>query len=280
MRRTPNADTDGDGLPDALEIGSDPQNPLDSDGDGIIDALEPGDAAHDAGRIAGLALLDGIPGRTQEGFPLAGGTVAVQADSAWQFLEATTGLLQLTAANDEAGAIPDTTLGDAGLDYRHGYVRLRSVDTPVAVGALVQAVSFEPLSSPVAVQLNYEAELPPANRLLVYATQIVAGRERYVLMSPNDYRRIDDHTLEVRVRDNGPHDVDGDNGFIVTGVALTENTLGGVDLDSGNGGSGSLGWSVLALLPAVGGKRRRVEHRSAKPPVSAGGVIVARAEGG
>lgn len=141
-------------------------------------------------------------------------------------------------------------------------LRLRSVDTPVAVGAVVQAVTFEPLASPVTtpvtVLLDYEAELPPANRLLVYATQMVDGRERYVLMSPNDYRRVDDHTLEVRVLDNGAHDVDGGNGFIVTGVALTENTLGGIDLDSGNGGSGGLGWSVLALLPAAVWMRRRL----------------------
>jgi hypothetical protein len=35
-------DTDGDGISDVEEVGSDIFNPMDSDGDGVIDALEPG----------------------------------------------------------------------------------------------------------------------------------------------------------------------------------------------------------------------------------------------
>ena len=41
-------DTDGDGISDADEVGSDPNNPLDSDNDGVIDALEAGSAAADS----------------------------------------------------------------------------------------------------------------------------------------------------------------------------------------------------------------------------------------
>ena len=40
-------DTDGDGVSDADEVGTDPSNPVDSDGDGIIDALEAGSTATD-----------------------------------------------------------------------------------------------------------------------------------------------------------------------------------------------------------------------------------------
>ena len=40
-------DTDGDGISDADEVGSDPDNPLDSDNDGVIDALESGSVAND-----------------------------------------------------------------------------------------------------------------------------------------------------------------------------------------------------------------------------------------
>jgi hypothetical protein len=36
-----NPDSDGDGVSDNIEVGSDPANPRDADGDGIIDALDP-----------------------------------------------------------------------------------------------------------------------------------------------------------------------------------------------------------------------------------------------
>jgi hypothetical protein len=35
-----NTDSDGDGIPDAVEIGPDPANPVDSDSDGVFDYLE------------------------------------------------------------------------------------------------------------------------------------------------------------------------------------------------------------------------------------------------
>ena len=50
-----NGDTDGDGIPDANEIG-DPANPTDSDGDGVIDALEAGATATDASTASGVPL--------------------------------------------------------------------------------------------------------------------------------------------------------------------------------------------------------------------------------
>jgi hypothetical protein len=48
-------DTDGDGIPDANEIG-DPNNPTDTDGDGVIDALEAGATASDSSTANGLPL--------------------------------------------------------------------------------------------------------------------------------------------------------------------------------------------------------------------------------
>ncbi len=52
-------DTDGDGLPDIIEVGGDIANPLDSDYDGVIDAIETGGSAADATVIDGLALPNG-----------------------------------------------------------------------------------------------------------------------------------------------------------------------------------------------------------------------------
>ena len=55
----PVGDTDNDGKPDIVEIGSDIINPLDSDGDGIIDALEPDPTDIDSGVASGLRLPGG-----------------------------------------------------------------------------------------------------------------------------------------------------------------------------------------------------------------------------
>ena len=47
-------DSDGDGIPDADEIGTDPLNPLDTDGDGVPDYLDldaDGDGIPDADEI-------------------------------------------------------------------------------------------------------------------------------------------------------------------------------------------------------------------------------------
>ncbi|HWK55481.1 MAG TPA: hypothetical protein VNR18_13975 [Hyphomicrobiales bacterium] len=207
----PNGDTDGDGLTDVAELGA-LEAPLDSDGDGLIDALEPGDAAHDAQRIVGLALFAGIPGRTQENFPLAGSSVSASIGGSWRFTGAATGLMQLAATDDPDNAIPDTTLGDAGLDYQHGYAQFQ----------LSGASSAEP----VTLRLNYTAPLP-TDKLLLYAATRVDGKVRYTLMARSDYRQIDAHTLEVTLRDNGPRDLDGSDGVLRVGFAPTRNTLGG-----------------------------------------------------
>jgi hypothetical protein len=58
------ADSDGDGLGDQLEVGSDPANPLDSDADGIPDALDSdsdGDGLLDEDEGAGDPDGDGVP---------------------------------------------------------------------------------------------------------------------------------------------------------------------------------------------------------------------------
>ncbi len=57
----PNAatvDADGDGIPDAVEVG-DPANPYDQDGDGLIDAFETGANTLDASIAAGLPVASG-----------------------------------------------------------------------------------------------------------------------------------------------------------------------------------------------------------------------------
>lgn len=247
----PGADTDGDGLSDAQEIGPDVNHAADGDGDGLIDALEPGDAANDGSRLAGLALLDGIPGRTQSDDSFVGTTVIANTTGGWSFTGAQTGRLELAA--DAATVIPDTTLGDPGLAYRRGYIqlRLRADDATAATAVL---------------RLTYDADLPAADRLLLYVTTFVTGKERYVLVPASEYRRIDDHTLEVSVLDGGSHDLDSSDGFIRTGFAPAENTLGGYD-ESSHSGAGTFGlhWlSVLALLIAlrVLVARNRYIHRA------------------
>ncbi|UJB64382.1 hypothetical protein YS110_06295 [Acidovorax sp. YS12] len=272
----PNADTDGDGIPDATELGDDLDNPLDSDGDGVIDALEPGNAAQDARRIAGLALLDGIPGRLLEAMPNAGTAVGVQAGNVWLFTGAETGLMQVTATGDNGGAIPDVTLGDAGLDYKHGFVqvRMRSASLLPASGAAAAVkAAYAPAAAPMgAVTLTYtfESPLPAAGKLLVYATTIVDGKERYTLLDKGEWTRVDNNTLTVTVQDNGPHDMNPDNGLVRLGIAPAENTLGGHEGGSGNasggGKGGSMDWLLLAVLGllALGAtaSRRAVARRA------------------
>lgn len=57
----PNAtttDTDGDGVPDIVEIG-DPANPNDVDADGVLDLFESGASAGDSSIASGLPVIDG-----------------------------------------------------------------------------------------------------------------------------------------------------------------------------------------------------------------------------
>ncbi len=56
-----NPDTDGDGIPDGVEIGPDPAHPKDSNGDGIIDALQSNTADADGDCIADA--FDKLPGK-------------------------------------------------------------------------------------------------------------------------------------------------------------------------------------------------------------------------
>ncbi len=234
-------DTDGDGLADTDELGPDLNAPLDSDGDGVIDALEPGAAAHDARLAAGVPLLDGVPGYAKTADALAGATVALQlADAAQRFTAVRTGTLVLEA---DGSAIPDVSLGDAGLDYRHGYVEF-------AVAG----------SGAVSVRLTYSAALP--QRLLVYGLrQVAADRQRYTLLDAGAWKRVDEHTLEVTVADGGANDLDEREGYVRAGVAPVENTLGGHDVESGNGG-GALDGAPLALLAlaALALRRRKAKE--------------------
>jgi len=96
----------------------------------------------------------------------------------------------------------------------------------------------------------------------VYASAVVDGKERYTLMDKSEWTRVNDHTLEVTVQDNGPRDLDEASGQIRTGIAPTANTLGGYDESSGNasgGGGGSAGTLLLMLLAllALAGAQRR-----------------------
>ncbi|WP_421705123.1 hypothetical protein [Alloalcanivorax xenomutans] len=236
-----NADTDGDGVPDAEELGGDPENPLDSDGDGVIDALEPGAAAHDARVAAGVALLDGIPGRRVTGDPLSGTIAEASVGEAWRFTSVTTGYMSLATDTDGDAAIPDTTRGDAGLEYQHGFLRFD-----------LQATAA--VSDPVTVRLTFQAPLPESSRLLLYATQAVGGVERYQLMASGAYQRLDDHTLEISLHDNGPWDLNPAAGILTFGAAPVENTLGGHQESSGNGGG--MDMAALALLVLLTAFRR------------------------
>ena len=207
-----------------------------------------------------------------ERFPHAGTTVAVGVGAGWRFTRAESGLMQVAAEGDNAGAIPDTTLGDAGLDYKHGYVQvsLRVADALPAYGAMAAKSAYAPQAAPVAgpvtLRFTYQAGLPAAGKMLVYATAMVDGKERYTLMDKADWRRLDDHTLEVTVRDNGARDLDGENGLLWVGIAPTANTLGGYDESSGNasggdGGGGGSGAGLLLMLAAAAlaaGRRRPV----------------------
>jgi len=84
-------------------------------------------------------------------------------------------------------------------------------------------------------------------------------------MDKSEWTRVNDHTLEVTVQDNGPRDLDEASGQIRTGIAPTANTLGGYDESSGNasggdgGGGGSAGTLLLMLLAllALAGAQRR-----------------------
>ncbi|MGI9572995.1 hypothetical protein ACRYJU_02810 [Alloalcanivorax xenomutans] len=237
-----NADTDGDDLPDVDELGADPENPVDADADGVIDALEPGAAAQDPQLVAGVALLDGIPGRQVTGDALSGTTAEASVGEPWRFTSVATGYMSLATDPDGDSAIPDTTRGDAGLEYQYGFIRF---------DLQVSAVT----SDPVTVRLTFQAPLPESSRLLLYAAQAIDGNERYQLMASDAYQRLEDHTLEIRLYDNGPWDLNPVAGVLTFGVAPVENTLGGHQESSGNGGG--IGGAALALLALLAACRRR-----------------------
>jgi len=108
---SPSADTDGDGIRDIDELGSDFNYPLDSDGDGIIDALEAGNTAMDASIAHGLRLAGGgsINISTAAGKLLANISVIVATAIAPQGVSFPFGVLSYNTTSD-IGASVEITL--------------------------------------------------------------------------------------------------------------------------------------------------------------------------
>ncbi|SHG93641.1 hypothetical protein SAMN04488135_101630 [Pollutimonas bauzanensis] len=188
-------------------------------------------------------MLDGIPGAPQSEGSLSGETVALSVNNAWRFSAADTGNMALEAPEGGA-AIPDTSLGDSGLDYRYGYTGFTVVAQNL-VGAAPGSVT---------VRMAYSTPLP-ADKLLVYALTLDGGKEKYKLLPQDAWSRVDDRTLDVTFQDNGGWDIDSAQGVVRAGIAPVQNTLGGFEEKSGNGG-GSAGGAVLLGLLAVLGLRR------------------------
>lgn len=100
-------DTDGDGITDVVELGSDINNPIDSDADGIIDALEAGNAATNAGVAHGVKLPAGgsINITTAAGKLLSEVSVAVAANTAPAGVSFPFGVLSYNTTSDQGAKV-------------------------------------------------------------------------------------------------------------------------------------------------------------------------------
>ncbi|UCZ57312.1 hypothetical protein LGV61_03260 [Desulfurispirillum indicum] len=254
-------DTDGDGIDDVDELGADLANPLDSDGDGIIDALEPGDAAHNPQLAANLGLLGSVPGMggssaTEESFcPWMDGTDDAGQDTGggsgggytgehvnlrvfenWRLADVSAGLMVREGNPAENPEALKSFLGAAGLEYPYGQIRFAAL--PYHPG--------QETPDRVTVQFEFSVKLPPADQMLLYSEERLAGGgSDFTLMPSHDWLRLDDSTLEVTfsvgsLRDLNPEDPDR----ISAAIAPTRNTLGNISRDEG----GSFGWILPGLV--------------------------------
>ena len=225
----PNSDdSDGDGWPDASELG-DPRSPVDSDHDGVIDALEPGAAANDAGE---LAFVVNAASAAALGLPeLTGETLRIRAAGA------------PLLAHDAGVGLPlgpaSLAAADDGFDFPLGVLGF-SVDAGAAGAA-------------VALTIDYPAGVNfPAAALL--RKRAAAGDWRTFPGDPLDSaaRRI-----SLSLADGDQWDGDGRDGWIrdPLGVAVARR------VESGGGGGGA-GGPWLPLILALIALRRRAVQRS------------------
>lgn len=229
-------DTDNDGQSDFEELGNlGADAPADSDGDGLIDALEPGDSAHDPQRLAGLALLGSVPGLSSGSEPLAGKVVSVVANDPWRFVQASTDLM---VQDTDSGQDRDATLGAPGLPYEHGRIRLTLESVPTAVA-----------TDSVTLTLTMPQALPPHDQLLVYLQSRADDPDSFELLPNSQWQRPDDHTLVLRVGADSQWNLspDGSSDIQLT-LAPTRNTLGGIQR---SGGATFPGLLLLPTLPMI-----------------------------
>ncbi|MFC1750845.1 choice-of-anchor U domain-containing protein, partial [Pseudomonadota bacterium] len=221
-------DTDGDGTPDAEEIG-DPSNPNDSDGDGIIDALEVGDGDINVATLhfvvssataTDLGIDDYAKKEVQLAVP-AGAEIQAHANGR-------TGLPLFTET--------DVGVEDADYDYSAGLYDY-SVTPPAGQSSVT-----------VTIQLPSDVTIP---------TDAVVRK-----LDVNDVWRTVDNaiidrdakTLTFTLQDNdGVFDLNPAVGVIRDPVGIATPVSSASSGDSSNGGGGAIGYfmSLLMLLRGV-----------------------------
>ncbi|WP_394251207.1 hypothetical protein [Vibrio profundi] len=216
-------DTDGDGVTDRDEIGSDLTSPLDSDSDSIIDALEAGDKAYDASHVDGLVTEN-----------LQGMSVALEDGNT--FVRVVTGSMKRQVSSPDSSddfAQLDSTFGQPGLEYPWGNLSLTWN-------------TLTPSSGRHVLILHFTEPLP--NKVLLYGLTDTGSNE-YQIVSSSQVERINSHTLKVTLS----HDdawLSGDGAAVPYSVTLAaaENTLGGKSLKQEDVSAGGLGVVAIWFL--------------------------------
>jgi len=255
-------DTDGDGIDDVAELGApftDPldidgdgildavdhefNNPPDSDEDGMVDALEPAADANDASVVSGLRFR-GRDNLFDEVTLLL--SVSIPGQS-----------ISLPPESSETPPSGENRQGPPGIKFAfyrndratsHGPV-FSFTSTVPAGGELSASLTFSSYS----IDSIENASLP--SKILLYR---VEGKqqdplnigENFHLMPSHLWRKVDDNTLILHLKDGGLMDEDGEaNGSLTVTFALADNFMGDIQVDSGNGKLSA--WCLMTLAGLI-----------------------------
>ncbi|MCP4325150.1 MAG: hypothetical protein GY787_25555 [Alteromonadales bacterium] len=216
-------DSDGDGIDDIIELGSDSSQPIDQDNDSIIDALEYGNNATNGQIAHGLKLI-------------SNDILTLSSETGWFVTKLTTASMESpvnnTTNNDDI-VNTDATLGAPGLNYKFGHI-----DFELSLG---QDLQYAEMAS---ITLEFSSKLP--DKLVLYSLERTESGNAYSLLSEQSWQKLSDNSIVVTLYNDDARDLQSQNPDSLAGsIALAENSLGQI---SRTEQAGSIAWLLTLLL--------------------------------
>jgi len=245
-------DNDGDGINDVIEMGDDINNLLDFDEDGVPDVFEPGNSAKNASRASGFRF-EGNDSNLNTiilalDMSVSGEKIVHQSGSGEPFSQTVPPGIKF-AFNDSNGSSDKLV---PMFSFITTVSNSQQVTARMQFYSPLSSVSSSSKSIKASGTQTERAKLP--EKLLVYQvdTSIEGNNvqytgENYILVSEKYWKRVDDYTVDIYLKDGGSLDSDGtENGIVNAKFVLAQNYRGNFDVSGGNGGA--MHPSMLILL--------------------------------